>query len=443
MKHRTPVVPLLLAAIAASLSCADPQPAPRRVLLVILDTVRADHLSSYGYDRRTTPHLDRLAGEGERYTQAYAQSSWTLPTIATILTGQPPHAHGAGFADGVIFPLREGVPTLAGLLGAAGFETGGIWNVVWCQPQSGLAQGFGFYDYVMTDATNRNHRSASDTTDLALRWLGEQDPDASLFLAVHYFDPHLTYDPPAPFDSEFEPDQRDHVPEGFGSAGEMVRIRTGDLELTPRQRESLIARYDGELRYMDEQFGRLRAGMEQAGLWDDTLVVVIADHGEEFWDHGSFEHGHSHFAEVVRVPLIVRRPGGPAGVVRDERVRQLDVAPTILEYAGIPVPPGLPGHPLGRGGARYSVAEGTLYGGDLVSVRSDDGVLIVERSQGRAVFFTADDAREQRDASLELAEQAGLADIVRSLPPPRRPGDERWEPNEEQLRQLRSLGYVQ
>jgi arylsulfatase A-like enzyme len=410
---------------------------------VILDTVRADHLSSYGYSRPTTPNLDRLAADGERYEEAFAQSSWTLPAVATILTGQPPHVHGADRWDGALYPVRRDVPTLAERLRDAGFRTGGVFNVVWCGPDSGLGRGFEWYDHVVTDASNRNHRTAAATTDLALGWLAQHREAPRLFLVVHYFDPHLTYDPPPPFDTRYEPPGGGRIRSGFGSTGEVARVRSGEIQLGAEERQSLVARYDGELSYVDREFGRLRQGMERLGLWDTTLVIVVADHGEEFWDHGSFEHGHSHFRELLRVPLIVRRPDGatPPGRVVHDRVRQLDIAPTVLDHARVGPVSGLPGRILGRGGAAYAVAEGGFWSDDLVSVRSDEGTLIVSRTTSTGAYFGPDDVLERRRQSLELAERTRLAGILRALPP-RAPGEQPWEPTEEQLRQLRSLGYI-
>jgi arylsulfatase A-like enzyme len=412
------------------------------VVLVIVDTARADHFSSYGYLRETTPELDRLAAEGERYDNAWAQSPWTLPAVATILTGQPPHVHGAGRTPAGMRPVRPDLPTLAERMAAAGYRTAAFINVLWCAPASGLDRGFENYDFRTSDESNTGTRNAAQTTTAALDWLGTLGDDP-VFLVVHYFDPHLTYDPPAPFDTMFEGEGRSRVPSGFGSAAQVFRIRRGEIRLGPAERESLVARYDGELRFMDEQFGRLRRGLEEAGRWDDALIIVVGDHGEEFWDHGGFEHGHSHHREVLRVPLIVKRPAGAIGAVSDGRVRQIDVAPTVLEFARRSQPSGLPGRVLGLEGSRFAVGEGSLWAGDLVSARSDAGTLILDRGSGELVFFDSDDTFEHDGR--RGAEQADpdLLRLLRALPPSSvSPAEERVL-TEEQLEQLRSLGYIQ
>jgi arylsulfatase A-like enzyme len=206
-------------------------------------------------------------------------------------------------------------------------------NVVFCNPASGLDRGFESYDFQTTDSSNRGHRNAAATTDAALDWVS-QVADRPFFLLVHYFDAHLTYDPPAPFDTLYLEENVPAIPRGFGSARQVMALRNGSIPMTPPLRESLVARYDGELKFLDQEFGRLRTGLESLGRWDNSLVVIVGDHGEEFWDHGGFEHGHSHYRELLRVPLIVRKPDQEPGERRAERVRQLDIVPTVLARFG-------------------------------------------------------------------------------------------------------------
>jgi arylsulfatase A-like enzyme len=240
----------------------------------------------------------------------------------------------------------------------------------------------------------------------------------------------------------FERGTGPRVPPGFGSASQIFAVRDGKIRLTPGQRESLIARYDGEVRFTDEQFGRLREGLEQRGRWDDTLVIVVADHGEEFWDHGGFEHGHSHHRELLRTPLLVRRPGGPSGQIVDDRVRHVDIVPTILDYAGGERPEDLPGFVLGTHDAGYAVAEGSLWAGDLVSVRSDRGTLILNRDDGAAAYYAPDDTFEHKPLPVDSEDARELLRLLESLPAA---GSTTTTPNplgEEQLERLRSLGYI-
>jgi len=437
------LIPVAIACLVLLVpACGEPPSPPGNVLLVIIDTARADHLSAFGYVRHTTPNLDRLAAEGQRFDEAWSQSPWTLPSVATILTGQPPHVHGATRGARGIHPIRDGVDPLAQRLRAVGYATAAFINVLWCAPEvSRLDRGFDMYDYRETDESNLGHRDAAETTDAALAWL-DRAGDDPFFIVTHYFDPHLTYDPPAPYDTMFERGPGPRVPQGFGSASQVFAVRDGTIRLAPGQRESLIARYDGEIRFTDEQFGRLREGLEQRGRWDDTLVIVVADHGEEFWDHGGFEHGHSHHRELLRSPLIVRRPGGPSGQTVDDRVRQIDIVPTILDFAGTELPDDLPGFVLGTHDAGYAVAEGSLWAGDLVSVRSDRGTVILNRDDGEAAYYAPDDTFERTPLPVDSEDARELLSLLEALPAS---GSATTTPNplsEEQLERLRSLGYI-
>jgi len=430
-----------LAALLAA--CGPPPDLPQNnVLLVVLDTVRADHLSAYGYPRPTAPNLDRLAEEGELYLRAYAQSPWTLPAVATILTGQPPHVHGARRTAHGVHGIRDDVTTLAERMSRARYRTAAFVNVVWCAAEvSGLDRGFELYDMRFREDNYQQERDARETTDAALEWIRSIEGDP-FFLVVHYFDPHLTYDPPPPFDTMFEAPGGPRISRGFGSSEEVFKIREGQIRLDERRRESLIARYDGELRFVDEQLGRLRERLEELGRWDDTLVVVMADHGEEFWDHGAFEHGHTHHEELLHVPLVVRRPVGPVGVENADRVRQLDIAPTILEFAGLPPIAELPGRVLPHAGTELSIAEGSLWAGDLLSARGELGTVILNRDTDEVEFYGPEDTREAHPGESPASGQEPYLELLRALPRPGGGGEPARQLTDEQRERLRSLGYL-
>jgi arylsulfatase A-like enzyme/SAM-dependent methyltransferase len=391
------VLALALSSALAAGACSDGcrSVAAPAVLLVVLDTVRADHLSCYGYERPTTPNLDRLAAEGELYRSAWAHSPWTLPAVASILTGLPPQDHMAGrAAGGGFYPVRAGVVTLAERMQAAGYRTGAVVNVEFLSPGSGIERGFADYDYWPSAAAGQPPRGARETTAAALSWAADQGA-APFFLVVHYFDPHLPFDPPPPYDALYEPEGGERAPRGFGADVRVVEeMRTGAKVPTERFRESLVARYDGEIRSVDEELGALRHGLEALGRWDSSLVVVVADHGEELWDHGGFEHGHSHHRELLRVPLIVRRPGGRHADVAG-RVRQIDIVPTVLEFAGQGQADGLPGRALDGETTGDAIALGSLWAGRIASIRSDEGTLVVNLETGARQLFAPDDLAER------------------------------------------------
>ena len=357
------------------------------VLLVTLDTTRADHLGCYGHTGDTSPQLDALAAESEVYDNAVSTSSWTLPAHASLFTGQVPTRHQARYDERGplvltqaiegpferyrVHGLRPDAVTLAQVLRDAGWATGGVVAGPWMKRVFGLDRGFAWYD----DAgiLEVNGRPANQVTDAALGWIARRGPEP-FFLFLNYFDPHSPFDPPA----------------------DWVRTQTSALV------NDLVQLYDLEIRFMDEQFGRLLADLRARGLWDDLLVVVTADHGELLGEHGLWGHGRSLSQEEVRVPLLIKYPkrDGRRGR-RTERVLLTDVLPTVLARVGLPAPADVQGgvlpdvtHPV--------VAELHLPPrlGDRGSFRAlfDDQWKYVETTQGaRMLYDLTEDPREDRD----------------------------------------------
>ena len=300
-------------------------PAPHdgpNVLLITIDTTRADRLSCYGYSQRTSTRLDSLAAEGTLFTHAVAQAAVTPVSHATILTGQNPYTHGLRVMHGLtVNRLRDSCVTLAELLGAAGYQTAAFVSAFPVTQRFGLHQGFEMFDadFIIDGPkslvsengvvnTGKNQRRADVTTDRALAWLTEARRPFCLWL--HYFDPHdVKLLPPAEFVSAYP-----HAP--------------GPLP------DWLRAMYDVEIRYMDEQIGRVLDALRQSERLEDTIVVVVADHGEGLGDHDWWTHGIL-YQEQIRVPLILRGPSVPRGRKIDWLVRTTDIMPTMLELAGI------------------------------------------------------------------------------------------------------------
>jgi arylsulfatase A-like enzyme len=310
------------------------------LVLISIDSLRADHLGAYGYARDTSPNLDRLAAEGALFEAALSSSSWTLPTHASMFTGLPQSVHGV---DRTGRSLPEAAQTLAEGLAASGYRTLGVWSGPYLHPHFGLAQGFERYERCTgydiagpedLGPQNREvfHRSHEDITsprivEVVEAWLAEEDP-RPFFLFVHMWDVHYDYIPPAPYDERFDPGY-DGSADGRGLADASVLAG-----LSPRDREHVVALYDGEIAWTDMHVGKILARLERLGLADRTVVVVTADHGEEFLEHGSFGHRKALFEESVRVPLVVRGPGVPAGLSVVRPVSTVDLAPTLLELAG-------------------------------------------------------------------------------------------------------------
>jgi arylsulfatase A-like enzyme len=300
------------------------RPADRKAPLVIVylvDTLRRDHLSLYGYGRRTSPSLDGFASDAVVFDQAIAPSSWTIPSVASLFTSLLPDGHGALHLQA---PLAPAAHTLAERMAESGFATGAVVANPLILASSGFDQGFGYFEGLHGRKGRLSTTvPAARVVDAALRFIDSHRGLAS-FLFVHAFDPHSPYQPPPPFDRQFEPP-------------------------TTSERDQAIALYDGEIAYGDQEFGRFVRELKARGLYDRALFVFASDHGEEFLDHGDWRHGTTLFDELVRVPLVVRFPGGAhSGRRVGRQVQLLDVLPTVLRTLSLPVPVdgSVLGHPL-------------------------------------------------------------------------------------------------
>ncbi len=374
------------------------------VIVYLVDTLRADHTGVYGYARDTTPQLDAFARDAVVFEQAVAHSSWTKPSVASLMTSLLPGQHEAvQLRD----PLDERHVTLAEMLRAKGYATSAaVANAVIFLPGSRFEQGF---DVFVGLHGQSGHPSkdveAAVVVDQALRLLDARR-GLPTFLYVHTMDPHVPYSPPAPFDRKYEP----HPLAGHPG----IDPRTDFKE--PLDREILIAQYDGDVAYGDQEFGRFVRELRARGLYDDALVVFLADHGEEFLDHGQWLHGRSVFDELIRIPLLVKFPGGRwAGKRVSEQVQEVDVLPTVLKSQGLPVPepPAIAGRPLqpvleGRGtGERPAVSEISHRGFVAHGLRTarDKYVQRFSPQSDELYFDLARDAREQQDRLPEARER--------------------------------------
>src|SRR5262249_9064248 len=333
LMRRVVGVALVLFATACS-----PVPRPGSALISVVATRPADHLGVYGYSRATSPALDALAARGLVFDRAYSTSPWTLPSFGSLLTGHPPSEHLAGLrvtVDGTpsFTPLSNAMPTLAELLSVRYWATGAVVNNPFLTARSGIARGFDRYDY------RESERRAAASAAAPLAWIAARG-DRPFFAMLPLFAPHLPYDAPAPFRERFT---------GPRPPGEQrpdaAQIRAAHGRGEPIDVEFLRGAYDEEIAFVDRELGRLFAELESRGLLAKTLVIFTADHGEEFLDHGGFEHGHAVFDEVVRVPLVIWGPGVAPG--RSDAVVSLrDVPATVLGAFAIAPPPGFPGRSL-------------------------------------------------------------------------------------------------
>ncbi len=444
----------LPALFALAAACGPAQPERPNVLLVIVDTLRADKLGCYGNERGLTPNIDRLAAEGAVFESASSHAPWTLPATASLLTSLYPRQHGAGGSLPRFTRLGRGIDTLPAVFRRAGYATASIVNVAFLGPDFGLTRGFEHVD-VKSFESNRRVRRAERTTDAALGWLDQRDAARPFFLLVHYFDPHAVYDPPQPFRRRFaaaaDREREDFV---FGTREHMIALRAGRLAL----RADVIARaealYDAEIAYTDSHVGRLLEGLDARDLGSSTAVVFTSDHGEEFLEHDGFEHGHTLYSELCHVPLIVRARGAPAARV-PQGVGHVDVAPTLTELSGLPTPDTWVGSSLlplladPAAPGRAVVAHGNFWGPPLTSWRQGGEKLILraEVPDGAPELYAwRADPAERDDLAAARPERvnelrAALSAFERVLPAAA-PGA-RVELDAERLRELETLGYVE
>jgi arylsulfatase A-like enzyme len=427
------------------------------VLLVTIDSLRADHIGAAGYPKARTPTLDALAAEGVRFTSAISNLPRTNPAHASLFTGTYASTHG--LRAPMVDLLGGDPPTLAELLAERGYSTAGVYSWLSFEPAySGLERGFRTYtdltvnrpDYLADSratalaATYRRLRSvlalpdaldrqmalsgrpddqvdsrANVTTDGALEWLRayrERGQAAQpFFLWVHYYDPREPFTPPPPFD-QLEPDDCARCVDG-GPATIRWLESTPNPELSAAQVNRLLQYYDGEIAFTDQELGRLLRELRGAGLLDSTLVVVVGSQGISFGEHGQWLHSSGLYGPEVDVPLLLRLPGAlPAGQTVEAVAQQIDVMPTILNLLEAPVPAQVEGRsllPLVGGGEagqeRFAVTEAP--GRERLALTTREWRLIKDLQNGSVELYrVADDPDELRDLADQEAGVLGELD---------------------------------
>jgi arylsulfatase A-like enzyme len=418
-------------------SQAPPRTAARpNVLFISIDTIRADHCSAYGYAYDTTPRLARLAAEGARALEAYAPMATTGPSHATMLTSLYPLTHGV-VKNGYVLAAEH--VTLAERLKAKGYETTAILSSVPLAAKFGLNQGFDRYD----DDFGPRRRRADVTTALATGWLRSRSRDRPFLLWVHFFDPHSPYDPPREFRG-------------------LVRPALTPVPKPGRDQE--VWKYDGEIRFADDGMGKLLDALDELGLRDGTLVVVVGDHGEGLGDHGHMKHGLLIYEEAVRVPLVFRYPGKLRGAAQlTGPIPLVDLTPTILDLTlgaeareglqGESQLPALLGLARSRSDRRVFLQRrfydpeshgGLKIAGEKFAVRVGSWkYLVAEEEKTRELYDLAADPGELTNVADQHPEKvrdldAALADWRKS-----QKGAKRQVLSPEDAERLKALGYVQ
>jgi len=401
-------------------------------ILIMVDTLRADHLSCYGYQTIGTPAIDALASDGTRFAHAYAHASWTRPSVATILTSLYPSSHKAVHKSDV---LPDAVITLPEVLQAAGYRTIGFANNINVAPLFNFQQGFDEYWFLepafffgATESAaqltlynqlrlvrerylsrvkhvENYYQPAEVVTDRALAWLSGYHETAPFFMFLHYMDPHDPYFA-HPWNGE-------------------ALARVANPNPAPSEADRYRAAYDGEIAYLDGELGRLFAELKSRGLYQDTLIVLTADHGEEFHEHGGWWHGQTLYDEQLTVPLIVKAArGGPGGVVNEAMVGSVDIAPTVIAAAGATAPDAMVAKPLSLAADApaprdHAFAESDLEGNVLHAYRAEGWKLIEANPgnprglPGQQLFEVSRDPRELHD--LAGSQQQQVATLAAHL----------------------------
>lgn len=381
-------------ACGVNLKSGDPQRPD--IVLISVDTLRADHLHSYGYFRETSPFFDSLAADGVRFDFAHSASPWTLPAHTTMLTGQLPMTHRI-VEDTLKLPTEA--VTLPELLQGEGYATGGFVATYYVSSLFNFDQGFDeFDDFGLTEQTNlKGEVVAEDVVDNALKFYEKQEDGQAVFLFIHLYDVHYSYDPPSPYSTKF-----DRAPTHDDLKYKNYFYYKKNLP-SEEQFEHQVAQYDESILYVNDQLRRIKEATDEAGR--DVRFVITADHGEEFGERGSWGHAHTLYAEQLHVPLIFSGGGLPSGVVSDAAVGTHDIAPTIAAWAGVgdllPNPDGTDLAPIMEGKPlpdRVLTAETTRFETNRLSIYADGLRLEWDlKNRKKELFDPHGDPNEQTD----------------------------------------------
>jgi len=454
-------IPGLVTALALTVSCGVPEAPPAvpaelpPVFLIVVDCLRADHLGAYGYEHNTSPFIDQLAAESILFEHVVAQSNWTKPSMASLLTGTQVSQHGLreGRLEGRVadsaeeldgHTLSESLTTWAEALAELGYTTAGFVNQGHLTDYMGFAQGFATYEYGLQDPQVEARFA---------EWLGTVG-DGVPFGYVHLLDLHFPYDPPEHVDRFFAGEERPMRDLMRGNASG-IRQLMESRRLEQTEIDEIRALYDGEVVVVDDRVGRVLRAVREAGLYDDAIIVVTADHGELLLEHDALEHGGDRLYEpVLHIPWVMRLPGGQhAGARVTGSVQMADIFPTVLGLLDAEAPAGIAGRDamvrLDDSGRRWPILAETS---DVEGPRAlyTDDLKFVFRPQGQTqVFDPIADPGETHDLVDEIAASRlfAAAQLLEQLEVANRAfaaglTQERAELAPAQIEQLRALGYI-
>lgn len=431
----------ILACLPAGISAAQD---PASVVLIIIDTVRADHLGCYGYDRETSPNIDAFSEECVLFRKAVSPAPWTTPAIAGMFTGQFPRV--LGYHDEAIV-VDEKALCMAEIFKYNGYETAGVISHIFVSAKLGFDQGFDSFDE--DNAQGHGHISSPSVTDKGIAFI-DANKDKRFFLFLHYFDPHCDYIMHEPYD--FYPEY-----EGSLHSGQPIEeLREHSRYMTDEDRRYLTALYDSEIRFTDEHIGRLFKHLKDIGIYENLVIVVAADHGEAFLERDDHWIGHTRnvYQELIHVPFMIKTPVSDGGRTVGEWVSLVDFMPTVVGAAGLEVPEGYRYDGLdllarGTGGAREIVFSETGRWGDQETLIGGRWKILRDRASGSIHLFDLisdpgefhDVADQEKDVLKRF--RAKLQDMNYELDMSRsrfRVMAPKLSP--EEIEKLKSLGYI-
>ena len=449
------------------------------VILITLDTTRADHLTPYGYKRDTTPFLAKLASEGVLFENAFAVSSWTLPSHSSIFTGKLPSVHGATYQH---LWLDSSEDCLAEILKRKGYQTAAFVSGPFLLAAFNVTQGFEYYDDQLDPLSGiqrlmfvkvirrfyqkplwwvDGQRNAIEVNQQLFKWFDHNSKRKPFFAFINYFDPHDPYLPPAAYSKMYRtsPSRMNGRIEGIysdRSTGE--RIAKDGKPLREDDYEALKALYDGEIRFMDDQLSKLFDYLRQNSLLSNTLVVITSDHGESIGEHKILDHGHALYEEQIRVPLLMIGPNIPKGKRISGIIRNIDILPTLMEYLKLTSPSDIQGKSFLSNLADVP-HDGRIYVGEIFQdpntrVKRFQRDLKGRRDRASKLLWASNHRHEFYDLLSDPAENHDLyqtrekdfnlisTELFNYLKPfPKKDRRKKPEMDEESLESLKATGY--
>ncbi len=419
---------------------------PLNILFIVIDAAAAKYVGPYGAELPATPRIDEFAGQATVFERAYAQAPWTLPSVASYLSGRYPPPHQRMIGPGYMSA------SMAHRVQTAGLQTAGFSESPYITADYSMDIGFATFveqfpaELLKTHPRDFARRDSEETVNLAAEWLAENGADP-FFAYVHLLPPHAPYNPPPPFAGMFATGYDGPL---NGDTDTILKIDDGEIEATDELIAHLRAQYVENLAFADHQVGRLLDEVRELGLWQETLIIIASDHGEAFMEHGRMWHNWHVYEEMIHVPLLVHFP--PALGKTPARwpgvVSLVDLLPTVLDALEMPADDALPGTSLLHTMRRTDPQDGVALAWTLMTPQ-DRGVV---NHQYKLVFH--DDTRqfELYDLVTDPAETTNIAsaqlDVVESMAQHLTVQREAFQParptgvSPERMRQLRSLGYV-